>query len=106
MRGLKTTPHSVFELQEKPSIDSKHKVASGSQSLRAMSRLHVPHPNLTYARKIHYRIVFKENGITIDLLKNLSDVMKVLVDIVAGAFPLNSSSRDPQTSLRPSFETP
>ncbi|KAF9503909.1 hypothetical protein BS47DRAFT_735648 [Hydnum rufescens UP504] len=35
MRGLKTTPDSVFNLQEKPSMDLKHKVASGLQSLRA-----------------------------------------------------------------------
>jgi hypothetical protein len=89
MRGLKTTPGIELKLQQKPSIDSKHKVASGSQSLRAMSWLHVPRPNLTYSHKTQYRIVFKENGITIDLLKNLSDVMKVLVDIVAGASPLN-----------------
>jgi len=89
MRELKTTPDSVFNLQEKPLIESKHKVASGSQSLRAMSRLPVPHPNLTYSHKTHYRIVFKEKGDTVDLLKKLSDVMKVLVDIVAGALPLN-----------------
>jgi Fungal protein kinase len=91
MGGLNTTRDSVFELQKRSSMNTTHKdkVASGSQSLRAMSRLHVQHPNLTYSHKTHYRIVFKEKGDTIDLVPNLSDVMKVLVDIVAGAFPTN-----------------
>jgi len=84
MRGLKTTPGIEHKLQEKPSMESKHKVASGSQSLRAMSRLHVPHPNLTYSHKTHYRIVFKEKGITV--LSSLRVVMGVLADIVTGAF--------------------
>jgi Fungal protein kinase len=89
MRRMDITRDSVFQLQKRSSMDSTHKVASGSQSLRAMSRLHVQHPNLTYSHKTHYRIVFEEKGTTIDLVPNLSDVMKVLVDIVAGAFPTN-----------------
>ena len=87
-RGSKTSLDSVFELQKKPSMDSTHKVASGTQSLRAMSRLQVPHPKLTYSPKTHYQIVF-ENGVIIDLLSNLSGVMKVLVDVVAQAVMLN-----------------
>ena len=51
-----------------------------------MSRLHVPHPNLTYSHKTHYRIIFKEKGDTADVLSSLSVVMKVLADIVTGGF--------------------
>jgi hypothetical protein len=57
---------------------------TGSEGLRAISRLPVPHPNLKYAHKTHYRIVFKEKSITIDLIPSLPDVMTILTGTVAG----------------------
>ena len=100
MRGLETSPDSVFELQEESSMDSRYNTfASGSRSLSAINRIpDVPHPNLTYSPKMHYRIVFEENGETIDSLRKLPDVMKILGDIVAGMFSLTIHSHDTQLS--------
>ena len=91
MRGLKATMDSMFELQQKQLVVSKHQAASGSQGLRATSRLHAPHPNLKYTHKTHYRIVFKEKGVTIDLIPSLPEVMKVLTETVTGAFSSDNS---------------
>jgi hypothetical protein len=82
MRGLKATMDSMFELQQKQLVVSKHQAASGSQGLHATSRLHAPHPNLKYMHKTHYCIVFKEKGVTIDLIPSLPEVMKVLTETV------------------------
>jgi hypothetical protein len=86
MRGLKVTMDSMFELQQKQLVVSKHQAASGLQGLCVTSRLHAPHPNLKYTHKTHYRIVFKEKGVTIDLIPSLPEVMKVLTETVTGAF--------------------
>jgi hypothetical protein len=87
MRRLNITPDhdSLFTLHLKPFIQ-KHGPVSGSQSLRDMSRVQAPHSHLRYAHKTHYRIVFKEKGITIDRIRSLPDVMVVLVETVSGAF--------------------
>ena len=87
MRGLNITPgrDSVFELQWGPFIQN-HKPPTGSQGLRAMSRVQAPHSHLKYAHKTHYRIVFKEKGITIDRIRSLPDVMTVLTETASGAF--------------------
>jgi hypothetical protein len=86
MRGLKVTMDSMFELQRKQFVIQTHPTPTGSEGLRAISRLHVPHPNVKYAHKTHYRIVFKERGVTIDLIPSLPDVMTIVTDIVDGAF--------------------
>jgi hypothetical protein len=87
MRGLKITKDqdSQFELQRKSIIQSVRS-APGSESLRADSRVQVPHSNKTYAHKTHYRIVFEEIGTTIDRVPSLPGIMKVLNDTVSGAF--------------------
>ncbi|KAF9513075.1 hypothetical protein BS47DRAFT_1017359 [Hydnum rufescens UP504] len=82
MCRLDTAQDSVFKLQKNASSVSERKVPSGLANLRETSRLHVPRPNLTYAHKTHYRIVFEEKGVTVDLLPSLRDVMKALADIV------------------------
>jgi Fungal protein kinase len=84
MRGLKAAVDN-FELQRKKLVISKQAAAPGSQKLRATSRLHVPHPSLKYAHKIHYRIVFEEKGTTIDLIPSLPDVITILTGTVTGA---------------------
>jgi hypothetical protein len=86
MRGLKVTTDHEFELQRKQLVLEKHEAATGSEGLRATSRLHAPHPHPKYAHKTHYRIVFKEEGITIDLIPKLPDVMIILTGTVTGAF--------------------
>jgi hypothetical protein len=75
MRGLNITPgpDSLFELQRKPFIQN-YESPYGSES------------HLKYAHKTHYRIVFKEKGITIDRIRSLPDVMTVLTETVSGAF--------------------
>jgi len=55
----------------------KRQTTAGSEGLRGISRLPVAHPNLKYAHKTHYRIVFKEQGVTVDLIQSLSDVMTI-----------------------------
>ena len=87
MRGLEiTSDHvSLFKLQVKPFIRT-YEPLSGSESSQANSRVRAPHPHLRFAHKTHYRIVFKEKGITIDRVKRLSDVMTVLGETVDGAF--------------------
>ncbi len=87
MRGLNLASDHVllFELQRKPFIQNP-KLPTGSKGLRETSRVRVPHSHLRYAHKTHYRIVFKEKGITIDRMRSLPDVMTVLTETVSGAF--------------------
>jgi hypothetical protein len=75
MRGLNITPDrdSLFELQRRPFIQNY------------IPRF-VSESRLRYTHKTHYRIVFKEKGITIDLIRSLPDVMTVLTETVSGAF--------------------
>jgi hypothetical protein len=75
MRGLNITPDrdSLFKLQRTPFIQN-YGPPSGSES------------HLRYAHRTHYRIVFKEKGITIDRIRSLPDVMTVLSETVSGAF--------------------
>jgi hypothetical protein len=84
MRGLKVTTGREFKLQRKQLAMLKHEPASGSEGLRAISRLQAPHSYLKYSHKTHYRIVFKEKGITVDLIKSFSEVMTVLSETVNG----------------------
>jgi hypothetical protein len=86
MRGLTVTTDSMFEPQQKQLVVPKHQAASGSQGLRAMSHLHAAHLNLKYMHKTHYHIVFKEKGVTIDLILIFPEVMKVLTETVTGMF--------------------
>jgi hypothetical protein len=75
MRGLNITPDrdSLFELQRKRFV-----------------QIYIPRFvsewRLRHAHKTHYRIVFKEKGITIDHIRSLPDVMTVLTETVSGAF--------------------
>jgi hypothetical protein len=87
MRELNITQggYSRFRLQWKSFIPN-HEPRSGSEGLRAMSRVQAPHSHLGYSHKTHYRIVFKEKGITIDRIKSLPKVMTVLTETVSGAF--------------------
>jgi hypothetical protein len=86
MRGLQTVT-DTFDLQRKPLMMLKHEAGSGSQGLRATSRLHILRSSMTYTHKAHYRIVFEEKGETIDRIESLPQVMKILIGIVTGAFP-------------------
>jgi hypothetical protein len=49
------------------------------------TRLDRQHENLKYAHKTHYRIVFKEKGITIDRIPTLRGVLETLIETVDGA---------------------
>jgi hypothetical protein len=84
MRRLKVTTGREFKLQRKQLVIPKHEPASGSEGLRAISRFQARHSHLKYSHKTHYRIVFKEKGITVDLIKSFPDVMMVLSDTVHG----------------------
>ncbi len=87
MRGLdiEKDRDSLFQLQRKSTIQ-RGRSAPRSESLRASSSVQVPHSNKTYAHKTHYRIVFKEIGTTIDRVRSLPEVMKVLTETAGGAF--------------------
>ena len=87
MRGLDViSDHvSLFILQVKPYIRT-YESRSGSESSQENRRVRAPRPHLRHAHKTHYRIVFKEKGITIDRVKRLPDVMTVLGETVGGAF--------------------
>jgi hypothetical protein len=87
MRGLNITldRDSLFKLQQKPFIPD-HKPSTRTDSLRETSRVQAPHLHLKYGHKTHYRIVFKEKGTTVDQMRSLPDVIKVLTEIVSGAF--------------------
>jgi Fungal protein kinase len=83
MRKLDLTTRKTFQLQ-KESL-RRHQPATGSEGLRAVSRIQAPQTHPRYAHKTHYRIVFKEEGITIDRITTLPQVMTVLNEIVSGA---------------------
>ena len=87
MRGLNITPDhdSLFTLQRKQ-LTPKYEPPSGSGPLQAVSRVQAPHSHLRYTHKTHYRIVFKEKGVTVDCMKNLPDVMAILTESISGAF--------------------
>ena len=86
MRGLTipTGHDSQFKLQRK-SFNQSDGPSTESKSLDIH---HLPgsrsHPK--YAHKTHYRIVFKEQGTTIDRVKSLHEVMTVLTETAEGAF--------------------
>jgi hypothetical protein len=86
MRGLDLTTGGRFRLQREHLAIPKKEPASGSKGLRTTTRLQAPHLHRTYPHKTHYRIVFKEKGVTIDLLKSLPEVITVLTETVNGAF--------------------
>ena len=86
MRGLTVpTGHdSQFILQRKP-FNLNYETSTGSKSLDT-NRLPASHSHPIYAHKTHYRIVFKEQGTTIDCVKSLHEVMTVLTETAEGAF--------------------
>ena len=86
MRGLDISSAYVsrFKLQMNPFMQT-YESRSG-QSSWEYSRVQVTYPKLRYSHKTHYRIVFKEKGITIDCVMRLPDVMTVLGETVGGAF--------------------
>ena len=88
MHGLSRDKCNLFQLQKESvqQIRREGNGASGSQGLRATSRLHDQRPAVTYMHKTHYRIVFEEKGVPIDEVRKLADVMKGLVGIVTGTF--------------------
>jgi hypothetical protein len=104
MRGLTISTDREFKLQRNVLIQ-KHTPASGSEGLRAISRLQAPHSHLRYAPKSHYRIVFEEQGVTIDRLKNLPDVITVLIETVSGAFSYDTIHLSALTLSLRSFTT-
>jgi len=80
MRGFEVNEANVFGLPKKnPKINDKNS-APGSNSIRATSRFHARHPILRYPHKTHYRIVFEEQGITIDDIRSLPDVLTILAE--------------------------
>ena len=88
MRGLKIAKDhaSLFQLQRKSFFeDSSNTSGTGSKNLRAFSHAQVPRHRNIYEPKTHYRIVFKETGVTIDSMRSLPSVMKVLAETVIGA---------------------
>ena len=96
MRGLNIAADhaSLFPLQRKPNIQ-KSEPPPGSDGLRATTRVQARRGPLLirYGHKTHYRIVFKEKGVTVDHLKSLPDVMTVLGEAVDGAFLFGSVHR-------------
>ena len=97
MRGLDiASDHApLFQLQRKSYVQNSVP-PSGSDGLRETSRVQAPygHLQIRYAHKTHYRIVFKEQGVTIDRIKSLPQVMQILSETVGGAFLL----------VRPTYE--
>ena len=87
MRGLDiTSDHvSLFKLQVNPFMRT-YESMSGSESSQESRRVRAPHSHLRYTHKTHYRIVFKEKGITIDRIRSLPKVMEVLSETVGGEF--------------------
>jgi hypothetical protein len=85
MRGLKLSTGGTFELQRKQLVLEKQPIPPGSEGLREISRLPVPHPHLKYVHKTHYRVIFKEKGVTVDLVPSIPDIMTILTDTVSGA---------------------
>jgi serine/threonine protein kinase len=90
MRGLGLDYTKLFFLQRKGFVDTvvtTHRSASGPERLAQASRLvYIPYPVQKYAHKTHYRIVFKEKGITVDNVKTLPEVLGILSGIVTGTF--------------------
>jgi Fungal protein kinase len=82
MRNL-PSPDSVFILRANSVSESQS--GTGSEALRAMTRLGHQDVDLKYAHKTHYRIVFKEKGITIDRIPTLHRVLETLIETVDGA---------------------
>jgi hypothetical protein len=81
MRGLKTKVimfYLTYVWTGSTSIPD-----SRSESLGATDILDYHNPT-TYAHKVHYRIVFKEQGTTIDNVRRFHDVLKTLEDAVKG----------------------
>jgi len=87
MRGLdvKNDHKSFFMLQRTPFMLNKN-APSGSGGRPGATPAQAPQSHISYAHKTHYRIVFKENGITLGRIKSLPDVMTVLTETVSGAF--------------------
>ena len=85
MRGYVPGHDSLFQLQRKPILQN-YIPPSGTDSIRATSRIQVPHSHIRNAHRTHYRIVFKEICITIDRMQSLPDVMVTLSETVSGAF--------------------
>jgi hypothetical protein len=83
MRGLDLTTYKTFKLQ-KGSLQ-RYPLATGSEGLLAVSRFRAPHSHARYSPKTHYRIVFEEDGITIDRITSLPEVMKALTETARGA---------------------
>ena len=81
MRGLKIAEDhpSLFQLQYSL-------ISTGLKNQREFSPAQVPRHCKTYAPRTHYRIVFKEIGVTIDSMRSLPGVMKVLTETVSGVF--------------------
>jgi hypothetical protein len=82
MHRLKVTTGHEFKLQQKQLVIPKHEPPSGLEGLQAISHLQARHSHLKYLHKTHYCIVFKEKGITVDLIKSFPNVMTVLSDTV------------------------
>jgi hypothetical protein len=85
MRGLEISGANVFKLPRKKLAITKDHSAPGSNLIRATSRLRARHPSVRYSHKTHYRIVFKEQGTTIDDVRSLPDVLTVLAETATGA---------------------
>ena len=85
MRGFEVNEANVFKLPKKNLKITDKNSAPGSNSIRATSRFHARHPIFRYPHKTHYRIVFEEQGITIDDIRSLPDVLTILAETATGA---------------------
>lgn len=86
MRGLKHTAAVTFSLEDMMGgLTMMSADNDGSEQLhRTMRPINLT--PITYAHKTHYRIVFREEGTTIDRVRKFRDVMSTLTDTVDGAF--------------------
>ena len=88
MRGLRTTDRT-FSLRDLMIAAMTKSVSeslkdSRPESLPAMNVYVHSRDPITYAHKIHYRIVFKERGVTIHHIPLFHDVLKILADTTQG----------------------
>ena len=83
MHKLDISTRETFKLQK--DTFQRHQPSTGSEGSRAVSRFRAPHPHARYAHKTHYRIVFKEEGKTINCITSLPKFMTVLTETVSGA---------------------
>src|ERR1700722_14511554 len=85
LRKLSIPNRATFCLQPAVHLPRNSYLGEGENSQRDYAFQRAPHsPHRTYPDKVHHRVVFREIGTPIDMLRNLKDVRAVMVDIVRG----------------------